>query len=65
MTRPSHTRGGSRMRESRTSGSGRLSMIVVLGAIGTLLACAIIEAAIRSLPPSQSLADGMPTTEDK
>jgi len=40
-------------------------MIVVLGAIGTLLACAIIEAAIRSLPPSYSLADGMPTTEDK
>jgi len=59
MTRTSQTRGG------RTSGSGRLSMIVVLGAIGTLLACAIIDAAIRSLPPSHSLAAGTPTTGSK
>jgi hypothetical protein len=43
----------------------RLSMLAILGTIATLLACAIIETTIRSLPPSQSLAHTMPAMEDK
>jgi hypothetical protein len=53
-----------RVREERRL-TTRLSMPAILGAIATLLACAIIETTIRSLPPSQSLAHTMPATEDK
>jgi hypothetical protein len=43
----------------------RFSMLAILGAIATLLACAIIDTTIRSLVPSRSLAHTIPTMEDR